>query len=110
MRLGRWSFAIALWLLLRGVCAAQMTAAQKVDDFKQLAATFAKNYGPLEWKRSALNFDLLGITTWLDRAAATEDDLAFYDLCIEYVASLRDAHSGFYLPSDFRASLPFKLD
>jgi C-terminal processing protease CtpA/Prc len=87
-----------------------MTSDQKVADFTQLAATFAKNYGPIQWKRDSIGFDLLSITPWLSRAAATKDDLAFYDLCTEYVASLQDAHSGFYLPSDFYASLPFKVD
>ena len=87
-----------------------MAPDQKAADFRQLAATFAKNYGPAQWKRDYLNFDLLNIGDWLKRAAASQDDLEFYDLCVRYVASLHDAHSGFYIPSDFEAVLPFRVD
>jgi C-terminal processing protease CtpA/Prc len=41
---------------------------------------------------------------------ASKDDLEFYDLCIEYVASLNDAHDVFTLPADFSASLSFTVD
>ncbi len=89
---------------------AQMTREQKIADFQQLASLFAKNYAPYEWKRDALKFDLLEIGPWLQRAAATKDDLDFYDVCIEYVASLNDAHDGVYLPSSFYARLGFTAD
>src|SRR6516225_47823 len=79
----------------------QMTPDQKRSDFTQLAAIFAKNYGPIQWKRDSLHVDLLQIGDWLERAAKTPDDLGFYDVCVQYIASLHDAHSGFYLPSDF---------
>ena len=91
-------------------CPAQMTPAEKAADFTQLAATYAVNYGPLQWKRDALNFDLLNIVTWLDQAMRTQDDLDFYELCVSYVASLNDAHDTFLLPSDFFADLGFGVD
>jgi hypothetical protein len=97
-------------LLIEALCFAQMTPAQKTADFTQLAATYAMNYGPLDWKRTALNFDLLKIGDWLNQAAATEDDLSFYELCVSYVASLDDAHDAFLLPSDFQASMGFSVD
>jgi len=75
-----------------------------------LAATYAKNYGPYEWKRQALQFDLMDLSKWLGRAADTKDDLDFYDLCVEYVASLNDAHDYFSIPSDFVARLNFTVD
>lgn len=89
---------------------AQMTREQKLADFRQLAAVYAKNYAPYEWKKEAVKFDLLEIGTWLDRVARSADDLEFYDLCIEYVAGLNDAHDAFVLPSGFVASLGFSAD
>ena len=89
---------------------AQMTRDQRRIDFQTLAAQFAKRYGPYEWKRDLLNVDLLHIGPWLDRAANARDDLDFYETCIDYVAQLQDGHVGFYLPSDFVASLGFTVD
>ncbi|MDP2999004.1 MAG: S41 family peptidase [Bryobacterales bacterium] len=89
---------------------AQMTREQKLADFQQLAAVYAKNYAPYEWKRDALGFDLYQIGPWLERAARSKDDLEFYEVCTEYVASLNDAHDVFVLPSRFSASLGFWVD
>ena len=87
-----------------------MTPIEKATDFTQLAATYAMNYGPLQWKRDELNFDLLNIGDWLNKAMATKDDLDFYELCVSYVASLNDAHDVFILPADFNAYLGFDVD
>jgi hypothetical protein len=87
-----------------------MTPGEKVTDFSELAATYAMNYGPLVWKRDALNFDLLNIGGWLTKAMNTTDDLDFYELCVDYVASLNDAHDVFLLPADFQAYLGFTVD
>src|SRR5262249_48511791 len=87
-----------------------MTVDQKVADFQQLAATYAKNYGPYEWKIASQGFDLLNIKPWLDRVRQSKDDLAFQELCTEYVASLNDAHDLVAFPSDFSASLGFTVD
>ncbi|HEX6894545.1 MAG TPA: S41 family peptidase [Bryobacteraceae bacterium] len=87
-----------------------MTPDQKAADFSQLAATYALNYGPLQWKTQIFNFDLRDISSWLAKAAQTQDDLDFYELCASYVASLNDAHDRFVLPSDFFASLSFSAD
>ncbi|MBI3679827.1 MAG: PDZ domain-containing protein [Acidobacteria bacterium] len=99
----------SLFVALAAVCFAQTTMDQRLADFQQLAATYAKNYGPYEWKL-AQGFDLLNIAPWLDRVRRAKDDLEFYDLCIEYVASLNDAHDLFILPSDFSATLGFTVD
>ena len=88
----------------------QMTPDQKAADFSQLAATYAINYGPLEWKLNLLNFDLRDISGWLSKAAQTQDDLDFYELCVSYVSSLNDAHDAFILPSDFYAQMLFRAD
>jgi hypothetical protein len=89
---------------------AQLTPEQRTADFQALAANFAKRYGPYEWKRDVLGVDLLKIGSWLDRVAAAKDDLEFYEICIDYVSQLQDAHVGFYLQSDFAASLGFYVD
>ena len=96
--------------LFASFAAPQMTPDQKAADLTQLAATFAKNYGPQPWKRDQLGFDLLNIGGWVQQAMASPDDLAFYDLCVRYVAALHDAHSGFYIPATFEARLPFRVD
>ncbi len=101
---------VSLILLASAACPAQMTPSEKVLDFSQMAATYAMNYGPIQWKRDALSYDLLNIGGWLSQATNTQDDLDFYELCVSYVASLNDAHDVFLLPSDFQAYLGFDVD
>jgi C-terminal processing protease CtpA/Prc len=87
-----------------------MSKEQKTLDFQQLAAVYAKHYAPYEWKRDTGGFDLLDIRSWLARVERSRDDIEFYEICVEYVASLNDAHSVFTLPSDFVATLGFSVD
>src|SRR5215208_2179387 len=89
---------------------AQMTPDQKLFDFQQLAGLYDKQYGLYEWKRDAIHFDALDIAPWLDRVRKSTDDLDFYEICVEYVASLLDAHDSFQLPSGFSATLGFGID
>ncbi len=101
------------WLLLFSavaLCRAQLTPDQKVADFLHLSGTFAKNYGPYEWKRDVIRFDLMKVAPWLERVRATRSDLDFYELCVEYIARLNDAHSSYELPASFSASLGFSVD
>lgn len=88
----------------------QLTPAQKVADFTALAGLYDKNYGPYEWKRDVIGFDLLDLTPWLTQVNASKDDLSFYDICVRYVASLQDSHDEFILNADFEAFLPFTVD
>lgn len=88
----------------------QLTQAQKVSDFTALAALYDKNYAPYEFKRDVIGFDLLNLTPWLTQVAATKDDLSFYDVCVRYVASLKDSHDEFTLNSDYEAFLPITVD
>ena len=69
-----------------------------------------KSYAPYEWKRQFVDFDLYNIKPWLARVAAVKNDLDFYEIMVEYVASLQDTHDAFSLPSDFVASLGFSVD
>ncbi len=89
---------------------AQMTLSQKQDDFRQLVALYDKDYAFYEWKRDAIGFDLLNIRPWLDRLAATTDDLGYYEIAAQYVASLKDGHDTYLNPSDFVADLRFRVD
>ena len=45
--------------LLSAVASAQMTTDQKIADFQNLSALYAKQYAPYEWKRTLFGFDLL---------------------------------------------------
>ncbi|MBI3680064.1 MAG: PDZ domain-containing protein [Acidobacteria bacterium] len=88
----------------------QLTREQKEADFRFLAGLYSKNYAPLDWKKTLFGFDALAIGPWIERVRTTRDDLEFYDLSVDYVASLRDTHDAFSLPSDFLASLGIGVD
>jgi hypothetical protein len=106
----RLATAAALALLAALPAAAQMTAAQRRTDFEQIAAAVAKRYAPYAWKIEAFGYDALKLKPWLERLESVRDDLEYFELCMEYVASLRDLHSGYFLPSDFSAELPIYVD
>ncbi len=89
---------------------AQLTMDQKVADFNQLAALYAKNYAPYELRVSLIGFDLLNIQPWLTQVEQSTTDLEFYDICVKYVASLQDSHDEFTLPSIFEAWLHMDVD
>ena len=101
---------ILLLLLLSANAFGQLTTDQKIADFENVAAIYNKNYGPYEWKRDAIGFDLLNTAPWLDKVRATTNDLDFYEVMVGYVASLNDAHDGYTLPSNFVASMNFGVD
>jgi Peptidase family S41/PDZ domain len=103
-------FVVLLVLCVAPGCFAQLTHEQKISDFKALVGLYNKNYGPYEWKKDVFNFDLLQIQPWLDQVANSTSDLAFYDICVRYVASLHDSHDEFVLPSEYEAFLPLTAD
>ncbi len=107
MKCLRFPFAL---VCLAGAAQAQLLPDQKLLDFQQLAALYAKQYAPYEWKRDALHVDLLQLTPWLAKVRDTKTDIEFYEVCAAYVASLNDAHSQFFLPTDFQADLLFEVD
>ena len=55
-------------------------------------------------------YDALNLAPWLDRVRTARDDLEFFEICSEYVASLDDLHSSFRTPSSFIAFLGFTAD
>ncbi|MEZ5400598.1 MAG: S41 family peptidase [Bryobacteraceae bacterium] len=89
---------------------ADLTPDQKEFDMRVLAASYARNYAPAEWKKQVFGFDIFDIADWVRRARESKDDLEFWEICAEYVASLRDSHSSFSIPSLFQASLGFTAD
>ncbi len=97
-------------LTASSICWADLTPEQKVADFNQLAALYAKNYGPYEWKRDVMGFDALALKPWLDKISATKTDVDFWDLCVKYVASLQDSHDEYTIPSTYDAWLHFDAD
>ena len=86
-----------------------LSSKQRIADLEQLAALYAKNYAPYEWKRDVLGFDLFQLTPWLQRIQHS-DDLDFQEALIEYVASLNDAHDLIAFPTTYFASLGFTVD
>src|SRR5689334_23036343 len=96
--------------LAGGILFAQLTMDQKVADFQYMASLYAKRYGPYEWKRDVVKFDLLNVGPWLNKINATTNDLQFFDVMSEYVSSLNDAHDVYTLPANFVASLNFSVD
>jgi hypothetical protein len=101
---------VALFGLAANAAFGQLTMDQKIADFQQTAGLYAKRYGPYEWKRDVIGFDLLSIAPWLDKIRATKDDLDFYEVMSEYVSKLDDAHDVYQLPANFVARLNFSVD
>jgi len=101
---------IGVCFLIAASCFGQLAPEQRLADFQQLAGLFDKNYAPYEWKLQTQKFDLLEIGLWLDRVKSVRNDLDFYDLMVQYAASLNDAHAYYALPSNFVANLNFNCD
>ncbi|HUQ93569.1 MAG TPA: S41 family peptidase [Bryobacteraceae bacterium] len=104
------TYLFLLGMLASELLSGQLTMDQKAADFQYLAGLFAKNYGPYEWKRDVLGFDLLDAGPWLTKITATRNDLDFFDVMSEYVSGLNDAHAGYSLPSRFAVRLNFTVD
>lgn len=87
-----------------------MARDQRLLDFQQLVALYAKQYAPYEWKRDVIGFDLLKLGPWLDRVEKAKDDIEFLEICMQYVASLKDGHSQFVIPSNYIADSGLFID
>lgn len=106
----RWSGVAVYALILAPPAAAQLTEKQKIADLESLAAIYAKNYAPYDWKKAAFDFDLFDLRPWVERVKATRDDYEYFDVLMEYVASFRDGHTTMIVPSSFSANLGFTVD
>lgn len=102
--------ALLLAALLALPGAAQLTVDQRLIDFQHLAGLYAQNYGPYEFKRDVMGVDLLKLLPWVDRIRTAKSDIEFYDICAEYVASLKDTHSSFSSGSTFIARIGLSAD
>jgi len=101
---------LALLFALPQTASAQLLADQRVLDFQNLAALFAKRYAPYDWKKQAFGFDLLDLQPWIDRVRNAKDDLEFFEIEGEYVGKFQDTHSGFQMTSTFSATLNMTVD
>ena len=91
-------------------CRAQLTTEQKLYDFRQMTAYYQYAYAPQAWKKQVFGFDLRDTAPWLDRVQRSIDDLEFYEICYEYVASLNDSHSKYQMRANWAADLGFTVD
>lgn len=89
---------------------AQMTTDQKIADFTNMSQFYVRHYTPANWKIEQFRFDLREIGPWLTRVRATQNDLDYFDLCIEYLASLKDGHISYNMTSSYQAYLLFDVD
>lgn len=101
---------LSLLALFASLGSAQLTTDQRLADFRNLADVYARRYSAIDWKKTAFNVDALNLQPWLARVSAVTNDLDFYDLMVEYVSDLVDAHDQYLVPSDFEATLGFTVD
>lgn len=101
---------LATLLFVATAALGQMTADQRAFDFQVLSSMFAKKYAPAQWKRDALNFDVTNIAPWLDRVRKAGSDLEYFEIALQYVSSLQDTHTYYWLPSSFAADAGMSTD
>ncbi len=101
---------VLLTAVFSSCACAQLSTDQKLQDFRTIVAAYSSYYGAYEWKRDVIGFDLMNAGPWLERVARSKDDLEFLEICMQYVASLADAHDGLWLTTNFAARLPFRVD
>lgn len=89
---------------------ADLSREQRRADFTQLASVFWRHYGPYEWKKDKLNFDLADLRPWLARIDAAKNDLEYLEICKQYTAALKDGHVDLYYPTTFVTQAPVNVD
>ena len=104
------TFVLSSLALLAPLAHAQMTTEQRLIDFQHLAGIFAQNYGPYEFKRDVIRFDLFKLQPWVDRIRAAKTDVEYYEIQAEYVAALKDTHSTVSTGSTFFANIDLDAD
>jgi len=106
----RLCYRLLLLNLIASLALADLTMDQKISDFQALASVYAKRYAAYDWKVGTTHVDLLYIRPWLAKVQATTNDLDFYEVMINYVAALDDAHAYYLTPANFSANLNFTVD
>ncbi|MBI4862763.1 MAG: PDZ domain-containing protein [Candidatus Riflebacteria bacterium] len=93
-----------------GAIARDLTPAERLADFDQLAAILDASYGMVEYKKQVLGVDLAQLTAeYRAKVAAVARDDEFYTLLSAYVAALKDGHLGHYRPSVMSSRLGFDV-
>ena len=73
----------------------ELTAEEKQADMMWLYSKFGANYAPLDYKQKLWNFDYESLkTNYLEAAAETPNNEAFYELVQNFVAEFKDAHTS----------------
>lgn len=104
------TFVLSLLTAFAPFGGAQMTTDQRLIDFQHLVGIFAQNYGPYEFKRDVIGFDLYKVQPWVDRIRAAKTDIEYYEIQAEYVAALKDTHSLISSGSTFTANIQLDAD
>lgn len=105
--------AVAALLLTAGAPSAQaaLTVEQRLSDFTQLVNIVERNYGPLRWKKESIGLDFKRLVSDFDaKVRAARSDSEFYRVLAQFTSSLKDAHVGAIIPSNYSASLGFVCD
>lgn len=89
---------------------AQLTTDQRLADFNYLQAIYQRQYASRAWKIQALGYDPVDGSKYIPLIRAAKDDLAFYEICMQYVAAFQDGHLTFTMPSEFYADLGIRAD
>lgn len=93
--LGLMMAALTLMTACDPVPRRELTAEEKQADMMWLYSKFGANYAPLEYKQKLWNFDYEALKkTYLDAAAETPNNEAFYELVQNFVAEFKDAHTS----------------
>lgn len=103
-------FLIA-WLVPLFVWADRIQPDLRAEDFDQLVSWIRNDYGPMEFKRTALGFDFEGVTKkYRDEIKRAGSDEDFRFLLARYVGEFRDAHFSLRYPTKAVAKLGFTTD
>jgi C-terminal processing protease CtpA/Prc len=89
---------------------AQMTPEQRLFDFQAVASLYAKRYGPANWKLQSIGVNIFELKPWADRVRAARSDIEYFEIMSRFVASFRDGHTGYSIPSRFLADLGIYVD
>lgn len=84
---------------------AQLTPDQRVRDFESLADLVAKYYGVANWKIQALGVNPLDSAPYLARVREAKNDLEYFEICMQYIASFKDGHTVYRMLSTYYAEL-----
>ncbi len=104
-------FVLLIALTAQTLFASLLTVEEKTLDFQQLLGRIKSSYGPLDYKKSALNIDINKLQNdYLLKIQQTKTNEEFYHLINQFVAEFRDSHFAAMTPSNRRSVLPFFVD